>query len=244
METDVANKSGKKKKILSTRDTKAIVNQSDIVGSSEDESEGNDIWSTVVKDHVTDITEAKSEYTQLLNSIVELLSKMDKYQRKLFLMYYGFDKKMEKDDVTGKTVSNSYKQADIAKELYEFYISTGVTPAKATNGTFSQPAISYRIQKLEEQIADILKEHPELKTGFEFLMVYWLQNSDMLTTMSNNREELGMKLERDLLRNHYADDENTLNIQLSDGKKLRDAFDISDSNPLDSDDIIDIFKQK
>lgn len=244
METDEANKSGKKKKILSTRDTKAIVNQSDIVGSSEDESEGNDIWSTVVKDHVTDITEAKSEYTQLLNSIVELLSKMDKYQRKLFLMYYGFDKKMEKDDVTGKTVSNSYKQADIAKELYEFYISTGVTPAKATNGTFSQPAISYRIQKLEEQIADILKEHPELKTGFEFLMVYWLQNSDMLTTMSNNREELGMKLERDLLRNHYADDENTLNIQLSDGKKLRDAFDISDSNPLDSDDIIDIFKQK
>ena len=242
METEELTKNSKKRKnIISTRDTKAIVSQSDIVNSGEDADEGNDIWSTVVKDTVTDMTEAKSEYTQLLNSISELLSTLDKYDKKLFMMYYGFEKKMEKDDVTGKTVSNNYKQAEMAQELYDYYIANGIKPAKATNGTFSQPAISYRLQKLEETIANILKEKPQLKQGFEFLMAYWLQHSDMLQTMSNNREELGMKLERDMLRNHYSDDEETLNIQLSDGKKLRDAFDISDSNPLDSEDISDIF---
>lgn len=242
LETEEINKnSKKKKKVLSTRDTKAIVSQSDIVNSGEDADEGNDIWSTVTKDTVTDMTEAKSEYTELINSISELLKNMNKYDRRLFMMYYGFEKNPEKSNVDGKTVTNNYKQTEMAQELYNMYLANGITPAKAANGTFSQPAISYRINKIGEDIANTLKERPELKKGFEFLMTYWLQNSDMLETMSNNREELGMKLERDMLRDHYSDDEDTLNIQLSDGKKLKDAFDISKSNPLDSDDIFSIF---
>jgi hypothetical protein len=80
-----------------------------------------------------------------------------------------------------------------------------------------------------------VEENPNEKSG------NWrLNNPDLLRKLSNNREEINMKIDRDELREIYSDDENALNRQLSDGKRLSDTFQISETNPLD-DEIASMF---
>lgn len=222
------------RKITTSNDIKSIVSESDIMASAED-GNGADMWANLNSDENTDVTEAKSEYNALINSISALMSTMNKFEKKLFMMYFGFEKKLEREnDKDKKTVSNKYTQAEIGVELYNFYVANGAKP-KALNNSFSQPAIYDKIKKLEKHISTQINENPQLKLGFDYLFIYWTQNSQLLEIMSNNREEIGMKLERDTLRTYYADDPETSSIQLSDGKRLSDIFDISASNPLDTD---------
>lgn len=221
------------RRITTTNDIKPIVSQSDILSSAED-GDGSDLWSNLNADEFIDITEAKSEYNALINSISELLKTMNKFEKKLFMMYFGFEKKLERDDEGKKTVSNRYTQTEIGKELYDFYVANGAKP-KALNNSFSQPAIFDKIKKLEKHISNEINNNPKLKIGFDYLVIYWTQNTQLLEVMSNNREEIGMKLERDVLREYYKDNPEVSNIQLSDGKRLSEIFDISSSNPLDSD---------
>jgi hypothetical protein len=180
------------------------------------------------------MAEAKSEYNALINSISELLKTMNKFEKKLFMMYFGFEKKLERYDEGKKTASNRYTQTEIGEELYNFYVANGAKP-KALNNSFSQPAIFDKIKKLEKHISNEINNNPKLKIGFDYLVIYWTQNTQLLEVMSNNREEIGMKLERDVLREYYKDNPEESNIQLSDGKRLSEIFDISSSNPLDSD---------
>lgn len=221
------------KKVTTTNDIKPIFSESDIMASAED-GNGADMWANLNTEEFTDMAEAKSEYTALINSISELMKSMNKFEKKLFMMYFGFEKKLERDDEGKKTVSNKYTQAEIGVELYDFYVANGAKP-KALNNAFSQPAIFDKVKKLEKHISKEIKEKPHLKLGFDYLFIYWTQNSQLLEVMSNNREEIGMKLERDVLREYYKDDADISNIQLSDGKRLSEIFDISSSNPLDTD---------
>lgn len=224
---------GDNKKVISTNDIKPIFSESEIMAGAED-GNGADMWANINSEDFVDMTELKSEYNELISSISELLKTMNKFEKKLFMMYFGFEKKLERDDTGKKTVSNKYTQAEIGVELYDFYVSNGAKP-KAIGNSFSQPAIFDKIKKLEKHITNEINKNPKLKLGFDYLFIYWTQNSHLLEVMSNNREEIGMKLERDILREYYKDDEEVSNIQLSDGKKLSEIFDISSSNPLDSD---------
>lgn len=221
------------RRITTTNDIKPIVSQSDILSSAED-GDGSDLWSNLNADEFVDMAEAKSEYNALINSISELLKTMNKFEKKLFMMYFGFEKKLERYDEGKKTVSNRYTQSEIGEELYNFYVANGAKP-KALNNSFSQPAIFDKIKKLEKHISNEINNNPKLKLGFDYLVIYWTQNTQLLEVMSNNREEIGMKLERDILREYYKDNPQISNIQLSDGKRLSEIFDISSSNPLDSD---------
>ena len=113
-------------------------------------------------------------------------------------------------------------------------MANGAKP-KATGNSFSQPAIYDKIKKLQKHISNEINNNPKLKLGFDYLFIYWTQNSHLLEVMSNNRDEIGMKLERNVLRDAYSNSPQALNTVLTDGKRLSDIFDISDTNPLDSD---------
>lgn len=229
------------KRTANTNDIRAKVTESDIMSGAQD-GDGADMWANVNKDESIDMVEVASEYNSLINSISELMSTMNKFEKKLFMLYFGFEKKLERrDDVDKKTVSNKYTQAEIGVELYNFYVANGAKP-KALNNSFSQPAIFDKVKKLEKHIKNQINLKPSLKIGFDYLFIYFTQNTQLLEVMSNNREEIGMKIERDFLRNHYIDNEEISSIQLSDGKRLSDIFDISSSNPLNSD-IEDFYKK-
>lgn len=222
------------KRLANSNDIKSKVTESDIMAGADD-GDGADMWANVNKEDFVDMSEVNSEYSALISSISELMATMNKFEKKLFMLHFGFEKKLERrDDADKKTVSNRYTQAEIGEELYNFYVANGAKP-KALNNYFSQPAIFDKIKKLEKHISSALNANPSLKLGFDYLYIYFTENSQALETMSNNREEWGMKLERDLLRDHYGDDESVNAIQLSDGKRLSDVFDISASNPLNRD---------
>ena len=220
------------RKVTSTNDIHPIVSESDIMASAQD-GDGADLWANVTSSDNVDMVEAKFEYNALIESISALLGTMNKFEKKLFMLYFGFEKKIEVD-TNGNKVNDTYTQQEIGEELYNFYVANGTKP-KATGNSFSQPAIYDKIKKLQKHISNEINNNPKLKLGFDYLFIYWTQNSHLLEVMSNNRDEIGMKLERNVLRDAYSNSPQALNTVLTDGKRLSDIFDISDTNPLDSD---------
>lgn len=218
------------RKYANTNDISLIVTESDIKSGGESADDGADLWANASMDNSTDMIEANSEYGELVNNIAELIKIFDKYEKKLFMMYFGFEKKIDKSDTSKTKVSNNYSQEEIGKELYDFYLSQGIKPPKVIGDRFSQPAIAYKVQVIKNKLIDVLTKRPELKSSMEYLTTYWAQNTDALTALSNDREEFGMKFERDKLKNEFFDNDDVLNMQLSDGKKLKDEFDISQKN--------------
>lgn len=235
-----------------------IVKESDYVHSVGGEEGDGDIWAnaTVSNDSTSDYVEAKIEYENLLKSIKELLNlfetkvdkntgikkitgrKMfDKYDRKLFMMYFGLEFKRQK---TAGSKDALYTQEEMGLELQAMYAADGI------NKTFSQASLSGkdgRIAVLLNKIKSAMEHNPKLKSGFEYLYNYWLENVENMNLMSNNREEIGMRNDRDELREIYSNNEAELNRQLSDGKKLSEVFQISDTNPLD-DEIASLFDEE
>jgi hypothetical protein len=232
-----------------------MVSESDYTATvGGEDGDGADIWASAIKDSmkVDDHVEAKIEYERLLSSISELLNMFatkkdaktgiksitqkklfDKYDRKLFMMYFGLEYKRQKVGVTpGSEANNAYTQAEMGEELAAMYAADGIQK------TFSQASLSGkdgRIAVLLNKIKWAVLENPKMKAGFEFLYHYWKDNGAKLNEFSNSREEIGMKLDRDELRQIYHDNGSELNRQLSDGKRLSDVFEISKDNPLDKD---------
>lgn len=244
---------------------------------SDEEGDSSEIWANAASsdDNIEELLEGKMEYEKMLKSISDLLNLFetktdnktgllsitnkklfDKYDKKIFMMYFGLQHKIEKElDKNGNNVTrNEYTQEEIADELFYMMKADGL----AVNEPFSQPAINYRITKILTKIKSAMEFNPELKMGFEYFINIkksdgnveenpneksgnWrLNNPDLLRKLSNNREEINMKIDRDELREIYSDDENALNRQLSDGKRLSDTFQISETNPLD-DEIASMF---
>ena len=225
---------------------------------SGDEGDSSDVWANATidnKEDVSDMLEAKLEYEKLLSGIKDLLNLFetkkdkktglsaitdkklfDKYDKKLFFMYFGLEHKIERNDAVGENsiVSNEYTQSDMGIELVALYNANGIyTDRFGKPLAFSQPAISARIETIINKLKSAMEFNPSLKAGFQYFYNYFLENQNALKTLSNNREEINMKIDRDELRDIYIDDEKALNTQLSDGKKLSDTFQISDNNPLD-----------
>ena len=244
---------------------------------SDEEGDSSEIWANAASsdDNIEELLEGKMEYEKMLKSISDLLNLFetktdnktgllsitnkklfDKYDKKIFMMYFGLQHKIEKElDKNGNNVTrNEYTQEEIADELFYMMKADGLV----VNEPFSQPAINYRITKILTKIKSAMEFNPELKMGFEYFINIkksdgnveenpneksgnWrLNNPDLLRKLSNNREEINMKIDRDELREIYSDDENALNRQLSDGKRLSDTFQISETNPLD-DEIASMF---
>lgn len=218
------------RKYANTNDISLIVTESEIKAGGESADDGADIWANVNSDNSVDMIEAGSEYGELVKNIAELIEGFDKYEKKLFMMYFGFEKKIDQSDTSKSKVSNNYTQEEIGKELYEYYVSQGVKPPKVTGGAYSQPAITYKIQMIIKKIIKVTDEKPKLKAGLEYLTTYWMQNSEALNSLSNDREEFGMSFERNKLRNDFVGDEDVFNMPLSDGKTLNDEFDVSQKN--------------
>ena len=78
-----------------------------------------------------------------------------------------------------------------------------------------------------------MDENPGIKSGFEYIYNTCLANSEMMNYFSNNREEFEIKMTRDELKNIYAENEQELTRELSDGKTLRDIYEVNSDNPFD-----------
>jgi len=225
-----------------------------------DDGDSSEVWLNAAEsdEDTSDLVEGKLEYEKMLLSIKELLNLfehkkdkitgllsitskklLDKYDKRLFLMYFGLTHKIEKNNPSESKARNNsnpgdYTQEEMAEELISMYAADGIIK------TFSQAAISYRIEQMLNKLKFAIDLNPGLKAGFEYFHRYWQTNQKTLQKLSNAREEVGMKLDRDELRDIYSDDDEALNTQLSDGTKLADYFEISGDNPLD-DEIMSLF---
>lgn len=240
-----------------------VVSQSkyeEIVGGGNGADIDGDIWANAVGsgDSFDDsFAESKMEYENLLKSIKALFNmfetKIDKttgekvkteykifnkFDYKLFKLYFGLEFKRESIGQKGAnaTMTNRYNQTEMAQIMVDYYAQFGIKK------TFTQSAINYQISRLLEKIKLIMDENPVIRAGFEFIFNYWQTNSETMNYLSNNREELGIKLDRDELRQTYKDNDAEMNRQLSDGKRLSDIFTTSDMNMLDEE-IANVFKQ-
>ena len=207
------------------------------------QQDGGDVWANAVVSDVKEdsYTESKMEYERLIKGIKDLFglfqTKLDKetgikeitsdkifnkYDYKLFLMATGLE--FKRDATDGKS---EYTQEEMGIILSQYYANDGISK------TFSASAISTRVKVLFEKIKTIMLENPSIKAGFEYLWTYCAANREDIHKLSNNREELGIKFERDELREAFSDNDKELNRMLSDGKKLSDIYQTSDNNPLD-----------
>ena len=224
----------------------SVVSESSYSNTVGGDEETADIWANAAVSNVDDVkfTETKMEYELLLKSIKNLFNLFetktdakgnkietgfkifDKYDYKLFKLYFGLEFKREA--VQNKfTVDNHYNQEEIAKIMVDYYAINGITK------TFSQAAISSRIQALLNKIKKVMDENSGIKSGFEYIYNSCLANSEMMNYFSNNREEFEIKMNRDELRDIYSDNDQELSRQLSDGKTLSDMYDVNDDNPFD-----------
>jgi hypothetical protein len=218
----------------------------DIVGGEGEQNA--DIWSnaTVASDDEKFI-ECKLEYENLIKSIKKLFSLFetkvdsetgltaltkfkvfDKFDYKLFKLCYGLEFKREFLNDNKTVVNNVYNQSEIGEALSAYYAKFGVTK------TFSQAAINYRITELNRKIKEQLDFNPGLKAGFEYIYNYFQTNSEAMNYLSNSREEMDIKMDREQLSTRYANNQDEMNKLLSDGKRLSDIYELGDSNPLDS----------
>jgi hypothetical protein len=220
-----------------------------------------DMWSlsSYDKDEYDPI-EAKDNYVRLIKSISELMelfdSKVDgdgvishtnkklfdKYDRKIFLMNFGIDYKRDRDDDGKMKTRNLYTQEEMCLEIEAMFRVDGQIGKDGKPKTMSQPGLNYRISQIMKKIKSAMDFNPKLKTGFEYLYNYWMFNQEALNDMSNYREEIGMSLDRAELKEIYSDNEQQLNRQLTDGKRLSDVFEITADNPFD-DEISEMFNE-
>lgn len=251
---DSIDSSNKSIKVVTETDYNAIV-------GGEDDSA--DIWSLNSFDsNGYDADEARENYTRLIRSIgklmelfetkennktglAEVTSKrmFDKYDRKIFMMYFGIDFKRDRNDTDSTAkVKSEYTQEEMAAEIEAMFRVDGQLNREGQPKTMSQPALNARITKILKNLKTAMDFNAELKAGFEYLYNYYLANKEALVDMSNYREEIGISIDREDLREIYMDDEQQLNRQLTDGKRLSDQFEITETNPFD-DEIAGLFNE-
>lgn len=212
-----------------------------------DEGDNADIWANANSGgDDAKFIETKMEYETLLKSIKNLFNlfetKIDKisgeeyvtnnkifdrYDYKLFKLYFGLEFKREATLSSGSSISNKYTQEEIAQIFADYYAVNGIKK------TFSQAAINYRIQTLLEKIKESIDKNPGIKAGFEYIYNTCQANSEMINYFSNNREEIEIKMNRDELKEVYADDNDELTRKLSDGKTLSDIYQVNSDNMFD-----------
>lgn len=250
---EVIDPTGRGINVVSETDYNAVVGGDD--GAA-------DIWSINDLDSGEyDPEEAKENYIKLMTSIAKLMDlfetkvnkktgfvelgnkKMfDKYDRRIFMMYFGLEfKRGGSDNKDANVLKDTFKQEEMAEEIQAMFRADGLLKAGGIPATMSQAGINDRIKKILIKLKTSMDFNPDLKQGFEYLFNYYRANSkSAIADMSNYREEIGISIERAELKEIYLDNEQQLNRELLDGKTLSDTFEITEDNPLD-DEIAGLF---
>lgn len=215
-----------------------------IVGGEEGDT--GDIWSNANASQ-DNMSEAKLEYEDLLKSIQALFTLFevkvekntgikkitnkkifDKFDYKLFKLVFGFEFKRD-GSINDASTNSKYTQAEIASILSEYMRSEGIPMDK----DMSQPAINYRIEQLYKKLKLAVDSYPEIKKGFDYLWTYAQAENSTANLLSNANEELGIKMDREILSEMYNDNASEMSKKLTDGKTLSDIYQLSSNNPLD-----------
>lgn len=228
------------------------------VGSGSDEEQDADIWSNMNVDDsiaVSEEIDGKIQYQNLLNSLKKIFSlfdyrekdgeyiqknrKMfDKYDRRIFMMYFGFETKplteKDKNKKTG-SIRNTYTLSEIAEEIQAMmradgYIDKTFTTAALTD---ARPGHEGRLTRIVQRLKSLAKTNPEIYQGLAYIYKYYQEHKGVMDKLSDSREELVTKIDRDELREIYADLPQKLNEIQPDGTKLSDIVEVSENNPLD-----------
>lgn len=212
-----------------------------------------------------DFMEAQEQYKKLLYNIDRFLNMFetktdtsgevistgkklfDKYDRKILMMMWGFDHKriVDANDPNKSEIKVTYDQKERLIELNSMFRANGVIdPRKGGILQISQPALSDREKRLEQRMKKAIENDPELKSALAYLFSYYRDsdNKAALVQLSNYREELNIAFEREELREIYSDNPEQLNKELTDGKRLSDIYEVSETNPLDEE-IAELFNQ-
>lgn len=196
-----------------------------------------------------EITDAKQTYNTILESINKLMNLfdvkqikgsnkyqvnnnrklMDVYDRKIFLMYFGLVHKRTANEVKGDKDSdiNRYTLREIADEIVEMKRANG-----DSNPTFAVTSVTARLNNIKKKLKIAVDMNPKLKKGLEYLLTYIDNNKGLMVKLSNDREELSIKKDRDLIRNNYSDNEDVMNIEMIDSTLLGDEYELEYSNEL------------
>lgn len=251
-------------------DTNIVVNSaSEItsnVGVGSDEEQDADIWANMNADKSSDISEeldGRIQYQALLDSLKKIFSlfdyrekdgefiqknnrKMfDKYDRRIFMMYFGFETKSYADkDINKRTgvVRNTYTLKEIAEEVQSMMRADGYIDKTFTIGalTDSRPGHEGRLTRIIMKLKGLAKTNPEIYQGLAYIYKYYQEHKGVMDKLSDSREELVTKIDRDELREIYADIPQKLNQTMADGTKLSDIVEVSENNPLDEESV-DVF---
>lgn len=194
-----------------------------------------------------DLLDGKQKYGKLLNSITELMDLfdvkedkksgkfvvnekrklMDVYDRQIFLMRLGLDYKKTKSEVASSKSRDNYTWEEIAAEISNMKLQNG-----DSSGKISAPAVLARWDRMIGKLKIAINKNPRIKAGLEYMLNYIDNNRSLIEKLSNDREELAIKDERDMLRTNYADDADVMGIEMLDNTLLGDNYILSDDNTL------------
>lgn len=168
--------------------------------SSKSNSENTELWDIVTssKENLESYTESKNDYQLLIRSIKQMLNLFetdkdcvngqtykngrklfDRYETRLFEMTFGFSWKKN----SRNTGNSQFTQSEMGEELRKMYAEQGI------DKTFSQPAITSRINTLKKKIQFAVENNKKLKRAFEYINKRWEENPEYMNMISNEHEE-------------------------------------------------------
>lgn len=220
-----------------------------------DESIESDVWANSGTAGKEDsFIDAKIQYEEILKGIGALFNLFetktdketgvkiitnrkifDKYDLKLFMMTFEMEFKQE---ATKGGTHSDFTQKDIANVLMKMYAKDG-----RPDVTLGQSSISTRYKTIINKLALIMEDNPSIKLGFQYYIAWLEANRENVQLLSNFREEIGTKIERDKLSQFYKDNQKVKNIKLTDGSTLASKYQVLGDNAFDSD-IADYVKMK
>ena len=174
----------------------------DISKSKSNSADSSELWDIVTRSKYSleTYTESKNDYQLLIRSIKQLLNLFetekdsvtgltfesgrklfDRYETRLFEMTFGFAWKKN----SNSTGNSQYTQSEMGEELRKMYAEQGI------NKTFSQPAITSRINTLKKKIQFAVENNKKLKRAFEYIKRRWEENPEYMLLISNEHEQIG-----------------------------------------------------
>jgi hypothetical protein len=208
-----------------------------IIGGDD---ESGEIWDNLNPDDGINIEAIKSEnqkyYSKLIESIRQLFDLFsmkynanadeyemtdkkifDKYDYYLFMYHFGF---IRKKDENGIESDKLYTQKEIAELIFEMKKQDKIPVEKP----MSQPAIKTRIDVMNKKLKEISETRPEIKQGLQYLWNYWKTNFAGLQELSNEREKLNVKINKDML-DTYLDQHPQQKRRILDNTNLNNIYD-------------------
>ncbi len=153
---------------------------------------------------------------------------MDIYDRQIFLMKLGLDYKKTRSEVDNSdkpSTTEGYTWAEIADEIVRMKQNNG-----ATNVKMSASAVLARWDRIIKKLKIAIEHNPKLKSGLEYMLNYIDNNKELIEKLSNDREEISIAMERQKLVDNYKSDPEIMDIEMLDGKRLGDDYDVSQDN--------------